>query len=227
MNIRKYLAISEDSKSINSIYVSSDTFRTCYKNLLELEQKSLISHVIINNTPFIFKDIPLLYEQVIQYLSDLLKIRNESIKLIGSAKTGFSVSPPPNYGKPFSEKSDLDFTIINETIFEELCKEYIIWKDAYTNNIENPKNDREKKYWDDNLTLLQTNIDKGFIDTYKIPNREICPITRKINNAMYLITLKLKEYHDIKVSKASVRVYKDHDFFWRQLKINTDQILRE
>ena len=113
--------MSRESMCISSIYTSSEQFKVCYERLIGLEQNSLISHVIVNNTPFVFKDIPLLYEQIIQYLSDLLSIESGSIKLIGSAKTGFSVSPSPNYGKIFSEKSDLDFTIINEVVFEKLC----------------------------------------------------------------------------------------------------------
>lgn len=225
MNISKYLKISNESMSICSIYTSSDQFKICYERLIGFEQKSLISHIIVNNTPFVFKDIPLLYEQIIQYMSALLNIEAESIKLIGSAKTGFSVTPPPNYGKLFSKKSDLDFAIINEIVFNKLCKEYSDWEAAYSCKKISPKTNYEKECWDNNIVLLKKNIDRGFIDTYKIPNREMCSVTKSINNAMYLIPLKLNEYYNIKVSKASVRVYKSHDLFWKQLKLNTDQIL--
>lgn len=227
MSIHQYLKMSRESMSISSIYASSEQFKICYERLIGLEKNSLIAHIIVNNTPFVFRDIPLLYEQIIQYLSDLLSIESESIKLIGSAKTGFSVSPLPNYGKIFSENSDLDFTIINEIVFGKLCKEYEAWIAAYTRNDILPKTVNEKKYWDNNIVLLKKNIDRGFIDTNKIPNREMCPITQKINNAMYLIPLKLDEYYNIKVSKASVRVYKSYDLFRRQLKLNTDQILND
>lgn len=227
MNISKYLRISDECKSIKSIYTSPDVFKRCYEKLMDFEQRSLISHVIVNNTPFVFKDIPLLYEQIIQFLSDLLNIESGCIKLIGSAKTGFSVSPSPNYGKLFSEKSDLDFTIINETVFNQLCMEYVSWRDAYSHKAIFPKTDCEKKYWDYNVALLKKSIERGFIDTNKIPNREMCPKIRQINNAMYLIPLKLNEYHGIKVLKASVRVYKNYDLFWRQLKLNTDQIFQK
>ncbi len=54
----------------------------------------------------------------------------------------------------------------------------------------------------------------------------MCPKIKQINNAMYLIPLKLNEYHSIKVLKASVRVYKNYNLFWAQLKRNTDQILK-
>lgn len=155
MNISKYLKISDESKSIKSIYISSDVFKRCYENLMDFEQRSLISHVIVNNIPFVFKDIPLLYEQIIQYLSDLLNIESGCIKLIGSAKTGFSVSPFPDYGKLFSDNSDLDFTIISETLFNQLCREYVSWRDAYSHNTISPKTDTEKKYWDCNVLLLK------------------------------------------------------------------------
>lgn len=226
MNISKYLKMSNEGMSIDSVYVSPEKFKTSYGKLAGAELKSLISHVIVNNTPFIFKNVPLLYGQIVQYLSDLLNIGPESIKIIGSAKTGFSVSPPPGYGKLFSEKSDLDFTIINEDVFSELGEEYVEWKNAYTGGIISPRTDYERKCWDDNIMLLEKNISRGFIDTYKIPNREMCPMTKTINNAMYLIPYKLDEYYKIKISKASVRVYKSYDLFWRQLKLNTDQILR-
>ena len=225
MSISQYLKLSRESMSISSIYTSSEQFKICYERLIGLEKNSLIAHIIVNNTPFVFRDIPLLYEQIIQYLSDLLSIESGSVKLIGSAKTGFSVSPSPNYGKIFTENSDLDFTIINEVVFGALCKEYEAWKAAYIRNDILPRSGKEKKYWDDNIVLLERNIGRGFIDTYKIPNREMCPITKNINNAMYLIPLKLDEYYNIKVSKASARVYKSYNLFRQQLKLNTDQIL--
>lgn len=74
--------MSRESMCISSIYTSSEQFKVCYERLIGLEQNSLISHVIVNNTPFVFKDIPLLYEQIIQYLSDLLSIESGSIKLM-------------------------------------------------------------------------------------------------------------------------------------------------
>ena len=207
MNIKKYLNISKVCMEINSTYTSPEIFKKCYTSLEGIEQKSLITHVIIKNIPYLFRDKPLLFEQIIQYLSDSLDIEGESIKLIGSAKTGFSVSPPPCYGKKFSDKSDLDFTIIN------------------IDRIVFPKSETAKRYWDDNVLQLKNTINRGFIDTNKIPNIEICPTTKKINNAMYLIPLKLKEYHDITTSKASVRVYKNYHYFYNQLKINTDRIV--
>ncbi len=217
--------MSNACMNISGTYITAEEFKKNYKALDDIEQTSLLAHIIINNTPYIFKEIPLLYEQIKQYLSDRLQIQNESIKIIGSAKTGFSVSPLPYYGKKFSEKSDLDFTIISETLFEKLNKEYLIWETCYNNKQVLPQNDIEEKYWINNISLLKRTTSRGFIDTNKIPNREICPLTMIINNSMYLIKYKLKEYHNIIISKASVRVYKNYNLFLKQLKLNTDQIV--
>uniref|UniRef100_UPI004049265C hypothetical protein n=1 Tax=Flavobacterium sp. TaxID=239 RepID=UPI004049265C len=224
-NIRSFLKLSTTAKNIAEIYSTPDSFFSAYFELEPLEQKSFISHFIINNNPYIFKNIPLLFQQVIQYIAAELEIENSGIKLVGSAKTGFSISPKPEYGKPFSDTSDLDFTIFNEHLFTKLKEEFNLWADKYENN-EILAKEIEKKYWDDNLITVRKNLNRGFIDTYKIPNRDFFPLTKKINNLLYLIPFKLNEIHGIKNKKASLRVYKNECTFINQLKINTDYILK-
>ena len=67
------MKMSPKSKDVKSLFISPDLFIECYEELVDIEQKSLISHVIVNNLPFVFKDIPLLYEQILQYLSATFK----------------------------------------------------------------------------------------------------------------------------------------------------------
>ncbi|RKS94896.1 hypothetical protein BC952_0530 [Flavobacterium limicola] len=224
-NIRSYLQLSEKALKIDEVYLSPDSFLSTYFELEPLEKKSFLSHFIINNNPYIFKSVPILYQQIIQYLAQELELENADIKLIGSAKTGFSISPNPDYGKPFSGKSDLDFTIFNEALFNKLKIEFNLWANQYENQNLVPK-ESEKKYWNDNLTIVRKNLDRGFIDTYKIPNRSIFPLTMKINNCLFLISFKLNEIHGINSSKASLRVYKNEQLFLNQLKLNTEYILK-
>jgi len=224
VKISDYLHVSQDCKNVKMLYITPELFKEYYNKLEGYERYSLLSHIVIKNIPFVFKDTPLLFEQIIQYLSSLLDLEYDDVKLIGSAKTGFSVSPEPDYGKMFSSKSDLDFTIINEKLFCKLENEYNSWKEAYNNNLITPK-DSEKHFWDLNIPHLQKTITRGFVDTNKIPTREICPYIQKINNAMYLIKVKLEEYHNIVISRASVRVYKDHNSFCKQLILNTNKAL--
>lgn len=133
-----------------------------------------------SNTPYIFKDRPLIFEKIKEYLSNLLSVELHDILLIGSAKTGFSLSTD-NYGRPFNDKSDLDFTIINETLFQSLKADYDNWKRKYTvEETISPTNLTEKGYWDENVKVLKRNLNRGFIDTYKLPNMECCPTAKTI-----------------------------------------------
>jgi hypothetical protein len=224
-NIKTYINLSERAKKINQLFDNPNSFLSNYLELEHLEQKSYLNYIIVNNSPYIFREIPLLYEQIVQYLADELGLGFSDVKLIGSSKTGFSISPKPTYGNPFTEKSDLDFTIINEELFENLRKEFELWTEMYNNQRLLPK-ESERVYWQNNLSIVQKNIERGFIDTYKIPNRDPFPLTRKINNSLYLITFKLNEYHGIKNSNSSLRVYKDGVTFLNQLKLNTEYILQ-
>jgi len=224
-NIRSYLKLSDKAEKIAEVYSTPASFSSIYFELEPLEQKSYINHFIINNNPYIFKDIPLLYQQIIQYLAEELELDNADIKLIGSAKTGFSISPKPDYGRPFSDQSDLDFTIFNESLFIKLKSEFNLWAEQYENKKILPR-ESERKYWDNNLIIVPKNLKRGFIDTYKIPNRSLFPFTMKINNSLYLIKYKLNEIHGIKSSKASLRVYENEHLFLNQLKLNTEYILK-
>ncbi len=226
MKISNYLKLSKEANTINDIYMLPSEFKCKYKNLEGLERDALISHIILNNIPYVFRSKPILYEMIVKYLSDILEVNSNFIYLIGSGKTGFSISPGADYGKIFSESSDLDFTIVDKILFDKLAKEYELWSKAYLVDGKcYPKNEREKSYWDENILRLKKNIINGFLDTYKIPNIEICLEVKKINNVIYLISQKLNEYHQIKVKGISVRVYQDEESFINQLSLNTRKCL--
>lgn len=223
VNIIDYIKLSPKAKSVTDLYTTPELFLKNYFELEELEQKSYIHHIIINNVRFAFKENPLLYENITQYLGDKLRISKNQIKLIGSSKTGFSISPNPDYGKVFSENSDLDFAIIDESVFLESVKEYKQWK----KNFEDGKYPKEiqNKYWSDNFTNLKFQSKKGFIDTYKIPNYLEFKTTQSLNNSLSLIVANLQTHHDIKIKNASARIYKDWDTFFKQLRLNTESVL--
>ena len=105
VDIRDYINLSETANSINNSYSVPADFKDYYNNIDNNEKKSLVRHFIVNNIPFAFKDKPILYEQITQYLADKLNISPTEVKLIGSAKTGFSISPLPDYGRTFGQHS--------------------------------------------------------------------------------------------------------------------------
>lgn len=223
VNIIDYIKLSPQAKTITGVYTTPELFLKTYFEIDDLEQKSYINHLIVNNVRYAFRNNPMLYENLTQYLADKLTINKNQIKLIGSAKTGFSISPNPDYGKAFSENSDLDFAIIDETIFTESVKEYRQWK----KNFDEGKYSKEiqNRFWPDNFENLKHQTKRGFIDTHKIPNFSEFKVTQGLSNSLSLIVANLKTHHDLKVLNASARIYKDWDTFFKQLRLNTEYVL--
>lgn len=226
IDIQNYITLSPTATSIKAPYADCDEFYKNYKAVHEREKRAYLRHYIVNNTPYIFKTCPLLYEQLTQYLADKLGIAPSEVKLIGSAKTGFSISNPPNYGMPFSKASDLDFSVINEDIFLTLQDEFESWADQYRNKSIAPKNLTEKSYWDSNLIEVPSyQLPRGLIDTYKIPNWFEFQTAQKIKDSLSRIVSNLKTEYSVEVKGASARVYRSWGTFIKQLKLNTDSVL--
>lgn len=225
VDIRNYSKLTHAATSIVDLFANPNDFRTYYRNISSNEVKSLIRHFIVNNKPYAFREKPMLYEQMTQYVADKLNITATEIKLIGSAKTGFSISPPPDYGKEFGSHSDLDFSIVSSKLFEELEMEFANWVDLYESEEIKPSNPTEEKYWKQNVDSGNGQIEKGFIDTKFIPNREPFLLTRTINNSMWHIKNSLEINHKIVLTRATASVYKDWNSFAARLNRNTRHVM--
>ena len=133
MNVGDFIYKSKSLSKIKGHYVHPSEFLEAYKKFNIIERKSLVMHYIMDNSPFAFAEVyekPLLYEQVRQYISYILNVDVNHIKLVGSTKTGFRMDAI-NYGTPYSKGRDLDFMIMDSGLFSILAKEFLIWKKAY------------------------------------------------------------------------------------------------
>ncbi|MBB6062797.1 hypothetical protein HNP65_001249 [Thermosipho japonicus] len=183
--------------------------------------KEFIRLWLTEGVPYVFKDVPYLYERIRSYLASKLGIFPKNMFIIGSARIGYSLDPncfPKNFGK----NSDIDFTIVDDNLFKKLCKDFWGWKDDFENKKCIPKNYREKTYWKKNAKCVPKNIKRGFIDIYKIP---ACPcykkryeFTRIVPGLRELIKKYIgKEYSD---KDLSFRIYKNWDSFFKQTELN-------
>jgi hypothetical protein len=227
VDIRDYMTLSRTASSISSSYSDPIDFKNNYNQIDSNEKKSLVRHFIVNNIPFTFRDRPILYEQITQYLADKLQISPNEIKLIGSAKTGFSISPPPDYGRTFGQHSDLDFSIVNEELFNILENEFNNWSNLFKLKQISANNKTEEGYWYQNLDSGLQQLKYGFIDTHFIPNRDQFTTTKKIHNSFWLIKKYLDEKHGIKVKKASSSVYLNWQSFAGRLNRNTESVMKK
>jgi hypothetical protein len=227
INIRNYIRLSTTAETIKEIFIESSEFSEKYRRIYTNEQKAFLRHFVVNNVPYAFRDYPILYERITQYLADKLEICVPDIKLIGSAKTGFSMSPPPAFGISFGNHSDLDFSIINEELLYSIKSEFQNWVGLFKTKQILPKNSTEENYWLQNLETGDHQIKRGMFDTHLIPNYDQFPKTKTINNCLFLIKINLDNIYRVKVKKATARVYKSWTTFEGQINLNNSLIMKK
>lgn len=91
---KKFFQLSDTAKEVTGFFINPDCFLRLYKENLEIEWNSTLYHYLFDNVPYAFKDIPLLYNNIKQYLAVRLNIHVYDVHLVGSAQLGFSLSPP-------------------------------------------------------------------------------------------------------------------------------------
>ena len=175
----------------------------------------------MEGTPHAFSNIPMLYEIVRAWLSARLEINPLEIKIIGSGRTGFSMAPPPEFGRPFNPNSDLDIAIVSNSLFSKCKLAFEQWRTDYQSASVAPRSTTEKSFWDENVKVVSNSLQRGFVDSNKIPTFNRYPISQDISQAMWLLKHKL----DISASaptirKATIRVYNSWHCFHKQVLTN-------
>lgn len=225
MGGRDFFKMSDECMKEKEFFIKGENFDIIYNNGVDIEQKSLLLHYVIDNPPFAFREQPLLYDQMRQFIAIRIGLLPNDIKLIGSAKTGFSISID-EYGRPYNSNSDFDFAIINRELFSKLCKEYDHWRHEFENGNVVPKNEKERGYWNSNVIVVERNIDRKFIDVDKLPAlKNVCPIVQNIRNTMWQVKDNLEKYNEIKIRKASARIYSDFSSFYGQTLLNISFVM--
>lgn len=87
------------------------------KELLDHAPEDYVSHRVIDRVPVVFKNRTS-YIEWKQSLAESLQVDPYGVILVGSACTGFSLSPQKNF-REFNQKSDLDVAVISDRHFDE------------------------------------------------------------------------------------------------------------
>ncbi len=182
---------------------------------------------LTEGAPYAFRGCPDVYEDVRAWIGSQLDVYPKDITLVGSARLGFSLRPPPKYGEPFGGASDLDVALVSPALFEELHESFLRWRQDYQLGAVKPRNEKERGYWDDNLGRLDHYVGLGFLDAKKLPTFDRYPISKKMNNAMWALREKLRVTPGAPVpSGASVRVYRSWEQLVCRVAFNLDDVLR-
>jgi hypothetical protein len=92
-------------------------------------EKLIVQKYITHGTPYLFKDDESLYFDLKHEIANHFSENPESVRIVGSAKLGFSIAPHKLWNN-FSPESDIDIVIISKAIFENF------WCELYDFNIE-------------------------------------------------------------------------------------------
>lgn len=170
--------------------------------------------------PFAFKTKPALYESVRAWLGTRLDVDPKEINLTGSARIGQSLAPN-KIGARFGEHSDLDLFIVSHELFDRMKANFNEWSYQFEGGLVRPSNERERGFWVENNQRGPSLIQRGFLDSYIVPNHAAYPTIKNIAQTMWLLKSKLDITEGAPIVKsASVRCYKDWASYVRQMVIS-------
>ncbi|WP_049802495.1 hypothetical protein [Gloeothece verrucosa] len=82
-------------------------------------EQLIVQKFITHGTPYIFRDNEDSYFDLKYEIAQHFSLESpEMVRMVGSAKLGFSIAPKKLWRK-FSEESDIDMVIISRSVFEE------------------------------------------------------------------------------------------------------------
>ncbi len=181
---------------------------------------------LAEGTPSVFQNCPGIYEDIRSWLGSRLGVCPKDITLVGSARLGFSLAPPPKYGLLFDSNSDFDLALVSSSAFSEFESGFAKWDSDYESGSIEPRNEKERGYWDSNREFFRRNSPKGFLDAEKLPTFTRYPISIKFNNAMWALRQKLRATPGAPVPRrASIHVYRDWQCFVRRAANNLRSVL--
>jgi len=214
-------SISPKCKTLRDSYPEPSTLREAVTGIPRSDLISIIRLWFAEGIPFAFRDSPMVYESLRNWMGLRLDVNPRSITIIGSGRIGYSVSPPPKFGRRFDENSDLDFSVVDNRLFASIVESFFTWESDVFTEMAKPRSTRERILWDDNLQKLPDNISRGFVDAYKIPSWNRYQQIVKVQETLYLSGERLKVTDGApKVKHVSLRVYKNWDAFFSQVTLN-------
>jgi Protein of unknown function DUF262 len=104
-------------------FPSVDEFK---RALLIKSLDQVVKDYVFEGLPYVFRDTPQLMKTLRSHLCNSLSISAERTIIIGSAKTGFSLSPDTVF-RQFSDESDIDILVVDEKIFDDIWKIVLSW----------------------------------------------------------------------------------------------------
>lgn len=105
------------------MYPTVDEF-TSMLGTLPLEE--IASTHVLDGQPFVFRDDSATYQLLLTLLSQGLGVRADQVRVVGSARIGFSLNPA-RFPRAFGDESDIDIVVIDEKSFDLIWQTLLAW----------------------------------------------------------------------------------------------------
>lgn len=212
---------------LSSHFPSPEELRTLVAGAPRAAREIVARLWLTEGLPSAFVPSPAAYEDLRGWLGSRLGVHPKEVTVIGSARIGYSLAPPPYFGRPFSPRSDLDLSIVSGDLFQRVSLAFSNFVVDYRGGVVTPRNQSERGHWDENLAFGERNIPRGFFDPNKVPNFDRYPVVQKINQSMWALVKRLEVTPDApQVRRASTRVYRDWKSFIEKVSFNLKAALR-
>jgi len=176
------------------------------------KHEDLVEEYLLTGVPFAFKDDQASHVLLLSEIAKQLAIGQDAINVIGSGRIGFSLDPE-QFGKPFSEKSDLDVAIVSDTLFDEAWMDMLRLGKAYH------KLRNDTKAW--LATHRQSCIYWGFVRPEHLPG------VVRFSSKWFFTFKGLSRIRAFASRPISGRLYRTRDHLVFHQKYSCNEILKE
>lgn len=221
----KPVEVTQALSDITGFYPDISKVKALFEDATYRSNLMFVRLWLAEGIPFAFSECPSLYQFSREWLSERLNIDPNEISLVGSSRLGYSFNPS-KLGEKFDEKSDLDYVIVSSSLFQK-CSDasYRFVSDFEASKIA-PSKPGESRWWPQDVAYIKRNTPKGFINHGKVPNWNSYEETRYVEDQFSRLSNVLrKESKCPKFSKASFRIYKDHNSFAKRAALNLETAL--
>jgi hypothetical protein len=149
--------------------MNANEFRTLVGQRTDQELLELLLHA--DETPYVFETKPANWDTFRDSLYNGLGVPRANIKIIGSGRFGFSLSPWKSLGK-FRDNSDIDVLMVSEALFDELW--FALLRAAYprypiTETLDAWLKDRRNEVYTGYLTPSDVKFDVSIVGSKGVP----------------------------------------------------------
>ncbi len=219
-NIVFPFVVTESSKHILRTYPDSNQLKDVFTKAKESERYGIIRLWLTEGIPFAFRENPLLYEEIRTFIASGIKVHPKEVTLVGSARIGYSLKPKV-WGRIFTEKSDMDFTVISNELFTRLVKNFQKWAGDLESKRISPRSPDQLQSWIESIMTVNMNISKGYIYTKNLfPHNNYPTVVQSYHTMGKLKKILSVTPGSPEISDVSIRVYSSWYNCIRQIQIN-------